>query len=245
MNIANTHHHADCFTVFPTLADASIDMILTDLPYARKSRHAWDTPLDLDKLWDAWLRITKENAAIVLTAQQPFTTHLIKSAEKFFRYSLVWEKKTPTGFLNAKCMPLRTHEDILVFYRKLPTYNPQMTQGHERKTVCQRKTTSKQWGAAEKRQDYSSTERYPTSILRFALDNRFKGIHPTQKPVGLFEWLIKTYSNEGDTILDCCSGSGTTAIAALNTKRKYVCIEQDKQLFEAAQERIEQHIANG
>jgi len=217
-------------------------MILVDLPYARNSRHTWDVPLDLSKLWPAWLRIAKENAAIILTAQQPFTTQLIMSAEKLFRYSLVWQKNAPTGFLNAKRMPLRTHEDILVFYRKLPTYNPQMTQGHERKVVSQRKTTSKQYGKAEKRQDYSSTERYPTSVLRFGHGNRHKNIHPTQKPLALYEYLIRTYSNENEIVLDCCSGSGQTAIAALNTNREYICIEANKQFFNDAQERIDRHI---
>lgn len=235
--------HGDCLDIMKDIPDKSVDMILCDLPYG-VTQNKWDCVIDLKLLWDQYLRIGKSNTAYVFTGQDKFSAKLMLSNEKLHRYNLIWEKTTPTGHLNAKKMPLRCHEDILVFYNTLPTYNPQKTFGHERKvsTAAHKRNSKKteNYGSYDL-VDYDSTERYPRSVLRFPTDKQKSSLHPTQKPVALFEYLIKTYTNEGDIVLDNCSGSGTTAIAAVNLGRKWICIEKDEKYFEVSCDRIEKH----
>lgn len=241
----NKIYNVDCLDGMNQIEDCSIDMILCDLPYGVTSRNKWDTIIPFEPLWESYERIIKNNGAIVLTAVQPFTSLLLMSNKKLFRYSLVWEKTTPTGFLNAKKMPLRTHEDILVFYKSPPIYNPQKTTGHKRKVSkaehkkeCINTLNYGEHGLTT----YDSTERYPTSILKFATDKQKISIHPTQKPVALFEYLIKTYTDEGHIVLDNCMGSGTTAVSAININRNYMGFELDTTYFELANDRIRNHI---
>lgn len=240
----NVIYNGDCLEVMKDIEDKSISLIICDLPYGVTARNKWDEVIPFDKLWEQYERIIKDNGAIILTAQQPFTTNLIMSNPKLFRYTLVWEKTTPTGFLNANKMPLRSHEDIVVFYKKLPTYNPQKTTGHKRKvSKAEHKVNGKMstnYGDFKKT-TYDSTERYPTSVLTFSTDKQKCAIHPTQKPLKLWEWLILSYSNENDLILDNCSGSFTTAVACDNLKRKWICIEKEKEYCEAGKNRINEN----
>lgn len=224
------------------IADSSIDMILCDLPYGQTARNKWDTVIPFNKLWEQYERIIKDNGAIVLFANGMFTADLMKSNEKLWRYNLIWEKTTPTGFLNAKKMPLRIHEDICVFYKKPPTYNPQKTFGHQRKVSkaehkrnCINTTDYREHGLTT----YDSTERYPTSVLKFKTDKQKSSLHPTQKPVALLEWLIKTYTNSGETVLDNCSGSGSTAEACIRTGRPFICFETDTTYWDISNKRIQ------
>lgn len=223
------------------ISDESIDMILCDLPYGT-TRNKWDSIIPFEPLWAEYERIVKDNGAIVLFGSGMFSAELMMSAKKLWRYNLIWQKTQPTGFLNANKMPLRSHEDILVFYKKSPTYNPQKTAGHERKTstaahkINSKKTTN--YGDYEL-STYDSTERYPTSVLMFKKDIQKEALHPTQKPVALLEWLIKSYTNEGDIVLDNCMGSGSTGVACVNTNRDFIGMELDKEYFQIAKERIE------
>lgn len=219
------------------IPDKSIDMILCDLPYGI-TRNKWDNVIDLDKLWEHYKRIIKDNGAIVLTASQPFTTKLISSNMSMFKYCWVWKKSQVTGFLNAKKQPLREHEDICVFYKKQCTYNPQMIVGK-----MQKKNTG---GKSSNYNDFDAQPKinnlyYPKTIIDIPLP-RFKNGHPTQKPVALFEYLIKTYTNEGEIVLDNCMGSGTTAIACINTNRKYIGFEIEKEYYDLAIDRINKHL---
>lgn len=234
--------NVDCVEGMKLLPSKSIDMILTDLPYGQTARNKWDIVIPFDKLWKQYSRIIKDDGAIILFANGMFTADLMKSNTKMWRYNLIWEKTTSTGFLNAKKMPLRSHEDICVFYKRLPTYNPQMTSGHT-PVHSYTKHTSDGTNYGDTKLGVSgggSTERYPKSILKFSTDKQKCSLHPTQKPVALCEYLIKTYSNEGDVILDSCIGSGTTCIACINTNRNYIGFENDKDIFITAKERIEQ-----
>lgn len=186
-------------------------------------------------------KIIKDNGAIILFGNGMFTSDLMQSNKKMWRYNLIWEKTQPTGSLNANKMPMRYHEDLCVFYKKLPTYNPQKTTGHIRKvSTAKHKENCKQSTNYNivKNSTYDSTERYPKSILKFAKDTQKSSLHPTQKPIELLEYLIKTYSNENDLILDNCMGSGSTAIAAINTNRKFIGIELEEEYFNIAKERI-------
>ena len=200
------------------------------------TQNKWDTPIDLSILWETYSRICRPTTPIVLFAQSPFDKVLGVSNLKNLRFEWIWEKTVPTGFLNAKKIPLKAHENILVFYEKLPTYNPQFTEGaspyRQKKTHIQ----SSNYGNSSK--DIiteSSGRRYPKSVLKFKRD---KGLHPTQKPVALLEYLIRTYTNEGDTILDNCMGSGSTGVAAMNARRNFIGIEKEADYFKIAQERI-------
>ncbi|HUN56450.1 MAG TPA: site-specific DNA-methyltransferase [Smithella sp.] len=228
------------------IPEGCIDMILCDLPYG-VTKNKWDCAIDISDLWCQYKRIIKSNGCIVLTGQDKFSAKLMMSNEKMHRYNLVWQKTHATGYLNAKKMPLRNHEDILIFYKNLPTYNPQKTTGHKRKkSTANHKRNSKKttnYGNHELT-TYDSTERFPKSVLTFATDKQKSSIHPTQKPVALFEYLIKTYTNPGDIVLDNCVGSGTTAIACLRTNRNYVCIEKEKRYYELILKRIENENKN-
>lgn len=232
--------HGDCLEVMKTIPSGSVDMVLADLPYGT-TRNKWDTPIDLDQLWYEYERVIKPNAAIVLTAAQPFASRLVMSNPKLFRYDLIWDKKMPVGFLNANRMPLRVHEHILVYYRSLPTYNPQKTAGVPYvKDRRMRERLTDNYGLFKPNiRDNPTGDRYPTSIIQSSnADQRSKIGHPTEKPVKLFEWLIQTYTDEGETVLDNCIGVGTTAIAAKNTNRNFIGIELNEEYCELARKRV-------
>ena len=228
----------DCLVEMKNIPDKSIDMILTDLPYGVTARNKWDVVIPFDKLWKEYKRVIKDNGAIVLFAQGMFTAELMQSNPKMWRYNLIWQKTQPTGFLNAHKMPLRTHEDICIFYRKLPTYNPQKTDGHKRKTASRGSASTLNYHKTGAN-TYDSTERFPTSVWTYKKDIQKSALHPTQKPVALLKELILTYTNEGDTVLDSCMGSGSTGIACMETERNFIGIEKDKQYFDIAKKRIE------
>jgi len=230
--------HGDCLTVLPTLPEKSVDLILTDLP-SGVTACEWDSIMPLDKLWQEYRRVAKETTAFVFTATQPFTTALISSNLEWFRYELIWEKPQGTNPLNAKKMPLKSHESIVVFYQKQPTYNPQMEKGvpysgFETKNGAM---IGEVYGGSKSIHAANSGTRYPKSVLRFKQERG--GLHPTQKPVSLMEYLIRTYGNEGDVVLDSCMGSATTGVAAVNTKRKFIGIELDSRYFATAKKRLE------
>lgn len=203
----------------------SIDMIFCDLPYEKTTNNKWDIMIPPELLWEQYERIIKPNGAILLFGQDKFTAKMMLSNEKLHRYNIIWKKTTPTGFLNSKRMPLRTHEDIMVFYKSLPTYIPQKTTGHQRKvSKAEHKRNSIQtldYGE-HGLTTYDSTERYPTSVWEFATDKQKSSIHPTQKPVDLCRYAIRTYTNEGDLILDNCCGSGSILLAAKLEDRNYI-----------------------
>lgn len=236
-------YQGDCLEVMKNIPDKSIDMILCDLPYGITARNKWDIIVPFNKLWEQYNRVIKDNSAIVLFGSGMFTSSLMQSNQKMWRYNLIWHKTTPTGFLNANRMPLRAHEDIVVFYKSLPIYNPQKTTGHERKvSKAEHKINSKKTKdyCEHGLTTYDSTERYPTSVLTFSTDKQKAALHPTQKPVELCKWLIKTYTNENMTVLDNCMGSGSTGVACINTNRNFIGIELDPTYFQIAKDRIEQ-----
>jgi DNA modification methylase len=237
----NRIYQRDCLEGMAMIPDKSIDMILCDLPYGT-TRNKWDSVIDLEKLWALYERIIKDDGAIVLTAQTPFDKVLGASNLQLLRYEWIWEKTSPTGHLNAKKMPMKAHENILVFYKKLPTYNPQKTTGHLRKvslashkTNCEKSTNYNDYGLSS----YDSTERYPRSVQVFPTDKQKEALHPTQKPVALFEYLIRTYTNEGDIVLDNCMGSGTTAVAATRLNRNFIGFERESEYVRIANHRLE------
>lgn len=235
----NKVFHGDCLEIMKSIPDGSIDMILCDLPYGT-TQNKWDIIIPLDELWKQYDRIIKDNGMICLTSAEPFTSTLITSNKKLFKYDLVWDKKLSSGFLNAKRMPLRRHEQILCFYKKLPTYNPEMVvRGKIRKkgiTTENGKHTSN-YGKFES-SVVENNEYYPTSIIEVSNANRKDKLHPTEKPLELFEYLIKTYTNKNDLVLDNTAGSGTTAIACINTNRNYILIEKEEKYVEIIKKRI-------
>ncbi len=233
----------DCLDLMAAVPDASVDLILCDLPYGT-TECAWDSVIPFEPLWEQYLRIAKPGAAIVLTAAQPFTARLLMSQPGLFRYEWIWEKGNATGFLNAKKQPLRAHESALVFYRSQPTYNPQMTSGHERKTAVARRhvRNSECYGKQVGITQYDSTDRYPRSVQFFSSDKQTGSYHPTQKPVALMEYLIRTYTNPGMTVMDNTMGSGTTGVAAARCGCDFIGIELDQDHFETARQRIEDEI---
>lgn len=234
-------YNMDCIEGMKLIDSGTVDLILTDLPYGI-TQCEWDKVVPLDLFWEQAKRIIKDNGAIVLTAKQPFTTDLINSNREWYRYNLVWVKNISTGFYNAKVMPLQTHEDICIFYKNKPTYNPQMETGFERKVSkasSKRKCQSAEiYNKAICTKDYDSTERYPISLLYFESDKHKNSLHPTQKPVAMFEYLIKTFSNEGNLVVDCCGGSNTTGVACHRTRRRYIGFEKEKKFFDIGTERI-------
>lgn len=231
-----TLHLGDCLEILPTLDAQSIDLVLADLPYGT-TNCAWDTEIDLQRLWAELNRVCR--GPVLLFAQTPFDKALGASNLAALRYEWIWEKTHPTGHLNAKRAPMKAHENILVFCRGKPTYNPIKTTGHPRKTATKRADATPVYGAQRFAPlPYDSTERYPRSVLTFASDKQRSRLHPTQKPVALCEYLIRTHSNPGDTVLDCCMGSGTTGVAAHATGRQFIGIERDEGYFEVASKRI-------
>ena len=237
----NKIYNMDCLEGMKLIDDKSIDMILCDLPYGT-TKNKWDCIIPLDKLWIQYKRVIKDNGAIVLFAQTPFDKVLGYSNLQMLKYEWIWQKENGTGFLNSKKMPLKNHENILVFYKKLPCYNPQMRTGFK-PYKCKQGRGSSNWNYNEKQGGHiteNNGERFPIDVLQF---NRESGFHPTQKPVGLCEYLIKTYTNEGETVLDNCMGSGTTAIACINTNRNFIGFEIDKHYCDIANERIQKALA--
>lgn len=237
-------YNGDCLEVMKQIPDGSVDMILCDLPYEvlnKKNKHAqWDRMLPLNELWEQYERIIKDNGAIVLFTQGMFTAKLMLSNEKLWRYNLIWKKgNRSTGFLNAKKMPLRNHEDICVFYKKLPTYIPQMRKGkpNHARSISDNVKNNRCYGNISQTATVMTDLKYPLSVIDIEKEHG-KQYHPTQKPVALCEYLIKTYSNEGDLVLDNCMGSGSTIIAAINTNRKAIGIEKDKEIFDIAERRM-------
>lgn len=236
----NEIYLGDCLELMPKhVEDKSIDMIFCDLPYGT-TQNKWDSIIPLDKLWSEYKRIIKDNGAIVLFSAEPFTSVLISSNPKMYRYDLIWDKKLSSGFLNSKRMPLRRHEQIIIFYKKLPTYNPQMEiRGKIRKKGITTETGKHTANYGKFKNTVSENNTYyPTSILEFSNANRSEKVHPTQKPLSLIEYMIKIYSNEGDLILDNTCGSGTTGLGAKNLNRNYIMMEQDPKYFEIAKARV-------
>lgn len=234
--------HGDCLNLMPYIPNESINLILCDLPYGITA-NKWDSIIPLDQLWSEYERIIKPNGAIVLFGSGMFTAKMMLSNPKLWRYNLIWQKTTPTGFLNAKRMFLRSHEDIMVFYKKQPTYNPQKTFGHQRKvSSVQHKSNCNQTENYYTHgfTNYDSTERYPKSVLTFKTDKQKSALHPTQKPVDLLKYLIMTYTNEGEKVLDNCMGSGSTGVACANTGREFIGIELNENYFNIACKRIEE-----
>ena len=277
-------YNEDCLVGMKAIPDKSIDCIICDLPYGvlnRKNKSAqWDNLIPFEPLWEQYERVIKDNGAIVLFAQGMFTAQLMMSNPKMWRYNLIWDKiNRSTGFLNANRCPLRIHEDIVVFYKSQPTYNPQFTFGqvnHKRgggagngykqnkagaiygkmtnggkkekedmpsfedSEMCLSGARNRCYGNFAVTETRIPNEKYPTSIIRVDKEHDGNYHHPTQKPVNLISWLVRTYTNEGDLVLDNCMGSGTTAVACIKEKRHFIGYEITKEYFDIAQERIKQ-----
>ena len=238
---SNSMHNGDCLVVMQSIPDKSIDMILCDLPYGT-TQCKWDVIIPFDLLWYQYERIIKDDGAIVLFGSEPFSSHLRLSNLKYYKYDWIWDKIKGTGFLNAKKQPMRNHETISVFYKSQCTYNPIKTSGHSNKKSFRGKHLQTEvYGSMNNDYTYESTDRYPRSIQEFSTDTQNEPIHPTQKPVALCEYLIKTYTNEGDLVLDNAAGSMTTAISCINTKRNFIAIEKDSDIFKSGHDRVLEH----
>jgi DNA modification methylase len=238
----NNIYLGDCLKVMTDIKDKSIDMILCDLPYGT-TRCKWDSVIDLEKLWHQYCRVIKDNGAIVLFAQTPFDKVLGSSNLEMLKYEWIWEKTQATGHLNAKKMPMKAHENILVFYKKLPVYNPQKTIGHApvntyTKYIATQNNSELYGDLSKEISGGGEIERYPRSVQIFSSDKQKEHLHPTQKPIKLLEYLIKTYTNEGNIVLDNCIGSGSTAVAAINTNRNFIGIEKELKYYEIALNRL-------
>lgn len=241
----NTIECLDCLEYMKSIPDKSVDLILCDLPYGT-TKCTWDIVIPFDELWKQYKRITKDNAAIVLTGQEPFSSYLRLSNLDWYKYDLHWERERLTNIMQVKRRPGKTVETISIFYKNQPTYNPQMTIHTGAKV-----TNGVKNGKLGKLVDDSNTKkvkpyedngtRYPTQVLKFQRDTLKSNLHPTQKPVALFEWLIKSFSHEGDVVLDNCMGSGTTAIACINTNRNFIGCEMNRDYFNIAVKRIEEN----
>lgn len=233
-----TLYNNDCLIQMQSIEDKSIDMVLCDLPYGM-TKNKWDSVIPFEKLWKEYHRIIKENGAIVLFGSQPFTSLLVTSNLKYFRYSLVWEKNKFSDFLNAKRKPMKVNEDILIFYKKQPTYNPQYWFSTPYTRWNTQQAVDKQTNYGSHKENIAESKdgkRLPTTVLKFNRVERPE--HPTQKPVDLLEWLIKTYSNENETILDNCMGVGSTGTACKNLKRNFIGIEIEKKYYDIALDKL-------
>ena len=235
----NIIYHGDCIDGMKILQDNSVDMVLTDPPYGT-TQNKWDTVVDMDAFWKEIKRVTKKNSAILIFTQMPFTATVVMSNPKMFRYEWICEKANATGFLNARRMPMKCHENVLVFYGKLPVYHPIMEHGKPYRRGLEDKNSSNYNAVKRLRSGNPTGTRFPRDVLKVSWRSAFrKTLHPTQKPVSLCEYFIKTYSNKGDIILDPFIGSGTTAVAAINTERKYIGFEKEEEYFDIAQNRLE------
>lgn len=234
--------HGDCLKVMHEIPDRSIDMILADLPYGT-TQNKWDSVIPLDELWKQYKRMIKPNGVIALSSQGIFTAKIMLSNEKWFKYKITWEKSKSTNFLNAKKQPLRKHEDICVFYKNRPTYNPQMTEGKPYNKGVRKDQTTGSYGDFKPTHVESAGSRYPTDIVYFKTaesEGLRKVWHPTQKPVGLLRYLVRTYTNDGDTVMDNSMGSGSTGVACILEGRNFIGIERDEDYFYIAQSRLNQ-----
>lgn len=245
----NKTYFGDSLDLMKMIPDKFIDFIPADLPFGT-TKCRWDTPIDLVLLWEQYERIIKDNGCIALNAQTPFDKVLGVSNLPLLRYEWIWEKTSATGHLNAKKMPMKAHENILIFYKKPPTYNPQKTTGHERKvSKAEHKINCKEsdvYNKGQKLTTYDSTERYPRSVLTFPTDKQKNNLHPTQKPEALVEYMIKTYTNEGDIVLDNVSGSGTTGKVCKKLNRNWIMMEKDYDNYKISCERVgETPVLNG
>lgn len=229
----------DCLELMNNITDKSVDCIICDLPYGT-TQNKWDSVIPFNLLWCQYRRIIKDNGAICLFGQGLFTANLICSNKEIYRYDLIWEKTKAGGFLNARRMPLQSHENISVFYKKLPTYNPQMESGKPYIKKAVTNGDGKNYGKFDRVGEtvVNKGTRFPRSAIKISNDNH-KSLHPTQKPVELLEWLIRTYTNENEIVLDNCMGSGSTGVACVNTNRKFIGIELDSKYFDVAKRRIE------
>lgn len=230
-----TLQRGDCMALLPKLDAASVDLVLADLPYGT-TQCRWDSPLPLEQLWAEYRRVCR--GTVVLFSQTPFDKVLGASNLAELRYEWIWEKGNATGHLNAKRAPMKCHENILVFAVKKPTYNPVMTHGHERKTAKTKRASHTPIYSPHERIGYDSTSRYPRDVIKFASEKQRGSKHPTQKPLPLCEYLIKTHSNAGDVVLDNVMGSGTTGVAAVNLGRTFIGMELDEHWYGYAQRRI-------
>lgn len=241
----NSVVNGDCLEVMKRIPAGSVDMVLCDLPYGT-TQNKWDSVIPFAELWPLLRRVCRPGAAIVLTAHQPFTSAVVNSNVSMFRHEWIWKKPFGTNFLNAKREPMKEHESVLVFCDRVQTYNPQKEErlGNAKKHIGKIEKSdqnSSNYGAINVRERAPRPElRYPGTVQAFNLE---RGLHPTQKPVALFEYMIRTYSNPGEVVLDCCAGSGTTAIAAINAGRRYICIEQDTGYYDTIQKRIANRLA--
>lgn len=229
----------DCLELMDNIPDKSVDCIITDLPYGI-TQCKWDIVIPFESLWKQYDRVIKDNGAVVLFGAEPFSSYLRLSNIKNYKYDWIWDKVRGTNYLNAKRQPMRHHEVISVFYKKQCTYNPQKTYGHKKIKSCKREGAHPEvYNKQKNNYIYESTERYPRSIQVFSTDSQKSALSPTQKPVALMEYLIKTYTNETEIVLDSCMGSGTTGVACINTNRKFIGIELEEKYFNIAKERIE------
>lgn len=229
--------YGDCLELMKDIPDGSIDMILCDLPYGTTACK-WDSVIPFEPLWKQYKRIIKDNGAIVLFGSEPFSTELRHSNLRMFRYDWIWEKEQGANFMLCKYQPYKVHEIISVFSKKTHNYFPQMEQG--KPYISGKGTSGEVTRNVVKVQKKNNGTRYPRSVQRFNTDKGKGSLHPTQKPVALLEYLIKTYTNEGDTVLDNCMGSGSTGVACMNTGRKFIGMEKEQKYFEIAKQRIEE-----
>ena len=242
----NKIYNEDCYKTLQRLETGEVDLLLQDTPFG-VTQNEWDIKPDLPKMWQEWERVTKENGAMIFFATQPFASELILSNQKNFRYDLIWYKALGTGFLNANRMPMRNHEHILLFYRKLPTYNPQMGVGLRKKGNRKHDRNGTNYGkfATEGTSNYFDDEgkRFPQSVIDFSNGDRTsENDHPTQKPLDLIRYLVRTYSNENDLVFDGYMGSGTTAHACILENRKFIGSELKIDYYDIATKRIEQEL---
>ena len=230
-------YQGDCLELMQDIPSGSIDMILCDLPYG-VTRNKWDSVLPMDALWKQYERVIKNNGAIVLFGSEPFSSTLRMSNIKIYRYDYIWRKNKATQYLNANRMPLNDYETISVFYKRLPTYHPQMGSGAAYSNRHTPGDSGENYGKVKFSQRNNVTTRYPRRVIEFSVDMKAE-FHPTQKPVDLLEYLIRTYTNPGETVLDNCMGSGSTGVACINSGRRFIGIEKDAAYFEKAKQRIE------
>lgn len=229
----------DCLDLMQTIPAASVDMVMSDPPYGT-TRNAWDSVISLADMWECFRRVVKPEGAIVLTASQPFSSALVMSNPSWFRHEWIWRKNKSSGHLNANRAPMKVHETVLVFAKRAPRYRPQLITWHKPVNKFYTRHNGDNYGSGDGASGGGSMQRYPVTVQDFAVVNNDDPgrYHPTQKPIALMEYLIRTYTNEGDTVLDNCMGSGTTGVAARQAGRRFIGIERDEKYFDICVERI-------